>query len=47
LLTERARRHHSFVAMRVHPDNAAARRCYAAAGFRRATTTEESQWNHG
>jgi ribosomal protein S18 acetylase RimI-like enzyme len=46
-LTELALRRHPFVALRVHPDNAVARRCYAAAGFERATPSEEDEWNRG
>jgi hypothetical protein len=44
---ELALRRHPFVALRVHPDNAVARRCYAAAGFERATPSEEDEWNRG
>jgi ribosomal-protein-alanine N-acetyltransferase len=47
MLTELALRRHPFVALRVHPGNEAARRCYAAAGFERATAREEDEWNHG
>ena len=47
MLTEEARRHHRFVALRVHPDNEPAQRCYAAAGFERATASEEGEWNRG
>jgi ribosomal protein S18 acetylase RimI-like enzyme len=47
MLTDEARRHHRFVALRVHPDNEPARRCYAAAGFERATAEKESEWNRG
>jgi RimJ/RimL family protein N-acetyltransferase len=31
--------------MRVHPDNAAALRCYAAAGFEPADTDQAAGWN--
>jgi ribosomal protein S18 acetylase RimI-like enzyme len=33
------------VFLRVHPANAAALRCYGAAGFERATAQQEAQWN--
>jgi ribosomal protein S18 acetylase RimI-like enzyme len=46
-LTELALRRHPFVALRVHTDNEVARRCYAAAGFERATAGEEDEWNRG
>ena len=46
-LTARARSLHPRVVLRVHPDNAAARRCYEASGFVRASPAEEEQWNRG
>lgn len=45
VLVAQARRHHPVVTLRVHPDNAAAQRCYLAAGFVRASAEEESAWN--
>jgi ribosomal protein S18 acetylase RimI-like enzyme len=36
---------HARVFMRVHPDNAAALRCYAAAGFEPAGTDQAAGWN--
>ena len=47
MLSELAGRRHPFVALRVHPGNEAARRCYAAAGFARVTPGEEAEWNRG
>jgi ribosomal protein S18 acetylase RimI-like enzyme len=47
MLTDEARRHHRLVALRVHPDNESAQRCYAAAGFERVTASEEEEWNRG
>ena len=46
-LVDLGRSHHSSVLMRVHPDNVAARRCYAAAGFSRVRPEEEAEWNEG
>jgi ribosomal protein S18 acetylase RimI-like enzyme len=40
-----ARRHYPDVFMRVHPDNAAALRCYTAAGFVRVPAETATQWN--
>jgi ribosomal protein S18 acetylase RimI-like enzyme len=44
-LVSRARSHHPDVFMRVHPDNAAALRCYAGAGFVRVASELEQEWN--
>jgi ribosomal protein S18 acetylase RimI-like enzyme/SAM-dependent methyltransferase len=44
-LTEQARKIHADVFMRVHPDNAAALRCYAAARFTRVAPELEAEWN--
>ncbi len=46
-LTELAHQRHPLAVMRVHPDNEAARRSYAAAGFERVTRAEETEWNQG
>jgi len=46
-LVTQAQRHRRSVIMRVHPDNIAAKRSYAAAGFVPVPTAEESQWNVG
>ena len=46
-LVERARRHHPAVFLRVHPDNAAALRSYAAAGFVPVEEAEAAAWNEG
>jgi ribosomal protein S18 acetylase RimI-like enzyme len=46
-LVQKAMHHHSSVLMRVHPDNLAARRCYAAAGFTRVPAEDEVAWNQG
>ena len=46
-LAERARGIHPRVFLRVHPDNAIARRCYAAAGFERVPPQDEDLWNRG
>lgn len=35
------------IVMRVRPDNLAAQRCYAAAGFVRVSAGEEAEWNVG
>jgi ribosomal protein S18 acetylase RimI-like enzyme len=40
-----AKHHYPDVFLRVHPDNAAALRCYAAAGFVRVSAEVEAQWN--
>ena len=40
-----ARSRHPRVFLRVHPDNAAARRCYAAAGFEPAAPHLAALWN--
>lgn len=45
LLAARAGRIHARVVLRVHAENEIAMRCYAAAGFRRATPVEEERWN--
>jgi [ribosomal protein S18]-alanine N-acetyltransferase len=44
-LADRARSRHPRVFMRVHPDNAAARRCYAAAGFEPVAPHQAALWN--
>lgn len=46
-LVEEARLHHPSVCLRVVESNSAARRCYAAAGFTRASPREEQEWNRG
>lgn len=46
-LTTRGVHHHATVAMRVRPENLAAQRCYTAAGFSRASPTDEDAWNDG
>lgn len=35
------------VVMRVHPDNPAAMRCYAGAGFAPVAASEQARWNDG
>ncbi len=37
--------YHPTVVMRVRPDNVAAQRCYAAAGFERVSDRDEAAWN--
>jgi len=44
-LANEALRIHHVVFLRVRPDNGAALRCYAAAGFRRVAPEEETGWN--
>ncbi len=44
-LTDLAHRRQPLAVLRVHPGNTAARRCYAAAGFERVTSVEETEWN--
>ena len=46
-LVDRARRYFHTVALRVRPENAAARRCYERAGFTRADPEVERAWNEG
>jgi ribosomal protein S18 acetylase RimI-like enzyme len=46
-LAEAARRSHPRVFLRVRPENAAALRCYSAAGFRRVSAATEEAWNRG
>lgn len=46
-LVGEALRHHAAVFMRVHPDNAAALRSYAAAGFTPVSPAEADEWNRG
>jgi ribosomal protein S18 acetylase RimI-like enzyme len=46
-LVEQARRHHPAVYLRVHPDNAAALRSYAGAGFVPVDEAEAAAWNEG
>jgi ribosomal-protein-alanine N-acetyltransferase len=46
-LVAHAHRLHPLATMRVVPENAAARRCYAAAGFVRVGPEEEQAWNAG
>lgn len=40
-----ARAEHDDVFVRVHPDNEAALRCYAAVGFTRVSAEQEASWN--
>jgi ribosomal protein S18 acetylase RimI-like enzyme len=47
LLLERARLAYPDVFLRVHPANAAALRCYAAAGLRRVPPADEAAFNAG
>jgi ribosomal protein S18 acetylase RimI-like enzyme len=44
-LTRLAREHYPQVFLRVHPDNAAALRCYAAAGFVPVDPALQAEWN--
>jgi ribosomal protein S18 acetylase RimI-like enzyme len=44
-LADLARSRHPQVFLRVHPDNVAARRCYAAAGFEPVTAHQAALWN--
>jgi ribosomal protein S18 acetylase RimI-like enzyme len=44
-LAGRARCRHPRVFLRVHPDNVAARRCYAAAGFEPVDPHQAALWN--
>ena len=44
-LTRRAREHYPQIFLRVHPDNAAALRCYAAAGFVPVDPVLQAEWN--
>ena len=44
-LAARAGERYASIVMRVRPDNLAAQRCYAAAGFVRASSAEEAAWN--
>ncbi|BCJ77105.1 hypothetical protein CS0771_66490 [Catellatospora sp. IY07-71] len=44
-LTGRARDHHPAVFMRVHPDNTAALRCYAGAGYEHVPQEQADHWN--
>jgi ribosomal protein S18 acetylase RimI-like enzyme len=44
-LAGRARCRHPRVFLRVHPDNVAARRCYAAAGFEPVAPHQAALWN--
>ena len=46
-LAGRAAERCASIIMRVRPDNLAAQRCYAAAGFTRVPPVEEAQWNVG
>lgn len=47
LLADRARQIHPKVFLRVRPDNQAALRSYAAAGFTRVAADEAKTWNEG
>lgn len=47
LLLAHARVIYPTVVVRVHPDNSAAQRCYAAGGFTRVDPADEDQWNAG
>jgi ribosomal protein S18 acetylase RimI-like enzyme len=44
-LVSRAQERYPSIFMRVHPDNGAALRCYAAAGFERVSADLEAEWN--
>ena len=44
-LADLARTRHPRVFLRVHPDNIAARRCYAAAGFEPVAPHQAALWN--
>jgi len=44
-LAEIAKETYPDIFMRVHPDNTAALRSYAAAGFRRVAADQEAKWN--
>lgn len=44
-LVEQARRHYPIVALRVHSLNDTALRCYARAGFERASAADTAAWN--
>jgi len=46
-LAELARSRYPQVFLRVHPDNIAARRCYAAAGFEPVEPDQATAWNAG
>lgn len=46
-LTDQARGHYPTVFLRVHPDNAAALRSYAGAGFTPVPAAEAEEWNRG
>ena len=46
-LAELARSRYPQVFLRVHPDNIAARRCYAAAGFEPVEAEKAAIWNAG
>jgi [ribosomal protein S18]-alanine N-acetyltransferase len=46
-LADQARRSYPSVVVRVRPDNDAALRCYAAAGFERVPPGDEELWNRG
>jgi ribosomal protein S18 acetylase RimI-like enzyme len=46
-LAELARSRYPRVFLRVHPDNIAARRCYAAAGFEPVEPDQATAWNVG
>lgn len=46
-LVAQARRHYPVVALRVHSVNDAAIRCYARAGFERASPADTAAWNAG
>jgi ribosomal protein S18 acetylase RimI-like enzyme len=47
MLANRARSTCPLVFLRVHPDNIAALRCYAAAGFRPVEPGQAAAWNTG
>lgn len=46
-LTARARLCYPAIFMRVHPSNAPALRCYAAAGYRPVQPQQAEEWNRG
>jgi RimJ/RimL family protein N-acetyltransferase len=46
-LADLARSKHPRVILRVHPDNIAARRCYAEAGFQPVGPDQAAAWNAG
>jgi ribosomal protein S18 acetylase RimI-like enzyme len=47
MLAGQARSIYPLIFLRVHPDNIAARRCYAAAGFQPVEPAQAAAWNTG